>query len=92
MHKLMARLYSTKVITYSRSYATFSKNVCLPEQSNQLCVPAPVPHKVLRVLLLNYHPGDEMYESIRNAYPNAKVTTVGEESGPDTSTGDVTHL
>ena len=46
----------------------------------------------LRVLLLNYRFGDEMYESIRSAYPKAHITTVGECEGPTDSSGLTTHI
>ena len=46
----------------------------------------------LRVLILNYYVGDEMYETLRNTYPNSKITTVGKCSGPDDSIGNTTHI
>ena len=46
----------------------------------------------LRVLILNYYVGDEMYENLRNTYPNSKITTVGKCSGPDDSIGNTTHI
>ena len=49
----------------------------------------------LRVLVVNYRVGDDMYNSIRTAYPNAEITTIGEcthESGPSSSDGLTTHI
>ena len=46
----------------------------------------------LRILILNYHAGDEMYETLRSIYPNSKITTVGEGSGPDDPTGNTAHI
>ena len=46
----------------------------------------------LRILILNYHAGDEMYSTIRSTYPNSKITTVGESSGPFDSSGNTTHI
>ncbi len=46
----------------------------------------------LRILILNYHTGDEMYETLRNTYPNSKITTVGEGSGPFDPSGNTAHI